>query len=743
MTSKPPASPASSTIRYSGLDGLRAVAVTLVVGYHLFPPALLPGGFIGVDVFFVISGFLITTLLLREHAQTGRIALGGFWKRRARRLLPALALVVTVCATAAWVIGGDVLLRLGDQVLGAFTFSYNWVSIAGDAGYFGGAAPELFRNFWSLAVEEQFYVLWPLILPLFLLLPRAWGRVAATLALAAASAMWMGVVVTSGEVTRAYFGTDTHAFGILLGVALAFALAPRLGRAAPVLALTPALMLAGGWKVVAPPPPKPQPTAPGVRAATGIIGTAALAALIGVALLPPTLTTATFPGATLTASALSAVAIAAAVWPGSVFGPAMDVRPLRWIGDRSYGIYLWHWPLLVLAVAAGRQSGPEAGFSPWLGAGVLVVTLVAAELSYRFVETPVRRRGFRGALRELGVRFRGTPAARLGAIATVTAGVLVIGGTSAAVAAAPAVSSSEAIVAAGIEALEAASATPLAPPSADPTTTAAPVPPAATASSAPPAASPASPTVSASASASSSVWPSASPSASASESATATPTASASPSASAPDAAAPAESSGPLSSKPSPVPSPTAVAGDQVTAVGDSVMLASAPGLLERLPGIQVDAAVSRQSWQGAGIVDRLAGAGMLRPYVVVALGTNGSVSGSALERIAAIAGPDRHLILVTAYAPRSWIPGVNADLAAFAESHPGVVIADWAGAIADRTDLLAGDHVHPGREGGRIFAEVIAGAIDRIEQDRAQQQYERELRLYRILKESALPVGE
>ena len=186
MTSKTPPTPQA---RYAGLDGMRAIAVALVVVYHLFPQSPVRGGFIGVDVFFVISGFLITTLLLRETAATGRIALGAFWQRRARRLLPALAAVVTVCATAAWFVGGDVLVRLGEQVLGAATFSYNWVSIAGGGGYFSSAAPELFRNFWSLAVEEQFYVLWPLVLPLFLLLPRAWGRAAAVLGLAAASAV--------------------------------------------------------------------------------------------------------------------------------------------------------------------------------------------------------------------------------------------------------------------------------------------------------------------------------------------------------------------------------------------------------------------------------------------------------------------------------------------------------------------------------------------------------------------------
>src|SRR3546814_73481 len=124
----------SRPARFAGLDGLRAIAVALVIAYHLFPDWVFAGGFVGVDVFFVISGFLITTLLLAERDRTGSVSLSGFWKRRARRLLPALAVVVTVCASLAWLIGGDVLARLGMQILGAATFSYNWRSEARRVG---------------------------------------------------------------------------------------------------------------------------------------------------------------------------------------------------------------------------------------------------------------------------------------------------------------------------------------------------------------------------------------------------------------------------------------------------------------------------------------------------------------------------------------------------------------------------------------------------------------------------------
>ncbi|QEW02108.1 acyltransferase family protein [Microbacterium lushaniae] len=606
-----PASPRPA--RFAGLDGLRAIAVALVIVYHLFPGWVFAGGFVGVDVFFVISGFLITTLLLSERERTGRISLSGFWKRRARRLLPALALVVTVCASAAWLVGGDVLARVGAQVLGAATFGYNWISLAEGSSYFAASAPELLRNLWSLAVEEQFYVVWPLLLPLVLLLPWRAARVGLALAAAAASAWWMArLVVEDGAVTRAYFGTDSHAFGILIGVALAFAMQR-------VLHDPPAWMQRRPWRV-------------GALAA----GVAAVAGIVWVGTLPATDSAATFPGALLAASVLTAVAIAAGVWPGSWFGRGIDAAPLRWIGDRSYGLYLWHWPLVIL-LAAG--SAPGAGVPAGTGVVSLALTAAFAEASYRFVETPVRRHGFRGAVRRLAASLTGGPVRRLGALATVTCAVLVLGGTTAAIAGAPAATTAQSAVQAGIDALRDQEAAPAATPEPEPTAT--------------------------------------------------------------------------------PAPSPTPVQGAEITAVGDSVMLASAPALVERFPGIHVDASVSRSMYAAPGILEQLEAAGTLRRYVVVALGTNGSIERSTLQRMREIVGPDRILILVTAHAPRDWIAGVNEELTTFARI-TGVGLADWAGAVAPRPDVLAGDGIHPGDAGGVLFADTVAGAVDAAEARRA-----------------------
>jgi hypothetical protein len=314
----------------------------------------------------------------------------------------------------------------------------------------------------------------------------------------------------------------------------------------------------------------------------------------------------------------------------------------------------------------------------------LGLTLAAAEGSYRLLETPVRRHGFRGSLLRIGRRLGGTPVARVRALTAMVACVLLLGGTTAAIAAAPDVSSGHAAVLAGIEAVQEAPG---------PALTATPLP------------------------SLSSTAESADPDR---ESPSATPPASPSPA--------------PIATHPVPSPSPTPVTGAEISAVGDSVMLASAPALFERFPGIHVDASVSRSSWAGPGILEQLATDGQLRPYVVIALGTNGPLNADAMERMVQITGPDRRLILVNAYAPRDWIPGVNADLAAFAASHRGVIVADWAGAIATRTDLLAGDQVHPGSAGAQVFADSIATAVATAETNRVEAQYQADLRAYRRL---------
>lgn len=359
-----------------GLDGLRAIAIIAVLTYHLRPTSL-PGGFLGVDVFFVVSGFLITTLLLREIGTRGRINLPQFWLRRARRLLPALVSVVLVSVSLSWLVGGDLLVDIGRQALGALTFSNNWLEIAADSSYFARTSPLLFVNFWSLAIEEQFYLLWPVVLVLLLALTTtANQRIRFALAVAGGSALLMAVLYTPGEdATRVYYGTDTHVFGLMIGVALAFTWA------------APHSWLHSRWWQR-------------WRAPAGLL------ALVGLGWLMTALSSelaVTFRGGILAANVLTAVALAALLGPVTPLRRLMQLRPLEWIGQRSYGIYLWHWPVILILTEALPATTYDSTLRWVTRAVALLVTLVVAAVSYRWFEQPIRRLGF-GAAARAGAR---------------------------------------------------------------------------------------------------------------------------------------------------------------------------------------------------------------------------------------------------------------------------------------------------------------------------------------------------
>ena len=382
-----PARPRHPAGRLAGLDGLRAVAITAVLLFHL-DPSWLPGGFLGVDVFFVVSGFLITTLLVRERTATGRIDLPGFWARRARRLLPALVVCVPASVLLARLSEGDLLVGIQRQVLGAFTFTTNWLEIGAGSDYFTATSPQLLMNLWSLAVEEQFYLLWPLVvLGLLAVTRRPETRAAAALAIAALSAALMALRLDPDSPTRVYYGTDTHVMGLMLGAALAFA------YAAPHRAWTTSRWWGLHRREVA---------------------ATALATLLGLMLLAGEGSALTFRGGILLASVASTALVLVVVERPGPLRAVLELPPARWVGARSYGIYLWHWPVFLVI---GQDLPVAPGGGPYLltRAWCVVVTLVIADLSYRFLEMPVRRHGFAGSARLALGRLRrlGTRGARV------------------------------------------------------------------------------------------------------------------------------------------------------------------------------------------------------------------------------------------------------------------------------------------------------------------------------------------
>ncbi|HEX6567750.1 MAG TPA: acyltransferase family protein [Acidimicrobiales bacterium] len=367
-------SPAPTLDYRPALDGLRAVAVLAVMAEHagLRAPGstqpLLPGGFLGVDVFFVISGFLITSLLLVEHHRSGGVDLRAFWLRRARRLLPAVALMVA--GTAVLVAAADLPLDAASargDAFAALGYVANWRFVVTDQSYFAAfGLPSPFRHLWSLSVEEQWYVVFPPVLVgLCALVRRRPGALLAVLVGAAlASAAWMAACHTPGEdPSRVYYGTDTRAQALLVGAALSVVMVRFPGVTRRVGALTP------------------------VMAVAGVVVLAALFHTVegqGASL---------YRGGFLVVAVVSAAAVGGVALPGAR-GPVhwlLGRRGPVLVGRISYGLYLWHWPLFVWLTPdrVGLEGGPLLALRT-------AASFAVAGLSYVLVEQPVRRQGLRG-----------------------------------------------------------------------------------------------------------------------------------------------------------------------------------------------------------------------------------------------------------------------------------------------------------------------------------------------------------
>jgi peptidoglycan/LPS O-acetylase OafA/YrhL len=327
------------------LDGLRGVSILAVMLYHT---RLLPGGFLGVDVFFVLSGFLITSLLLEEHASTGRVSLRAFYVRRALRLLPALAPLVAIAGGA--MIARDPSAGTVGFVLSVIFYVANWAIVYGlPQGLLGHA--------WSLAIEEQFYLLWP---PLLLLL-LGWLRRRGALLLLMAAAVGLAVAYrfaitgTPSGMARIYVGLEAHADPVLIGCTLGIFCASsffRRTRRAIVV-----------WNVL------------GVLAGIGLVN------LLARSRFPEDYV---FASASTTTAIASALVIVAALLPSSPCGGVLRWAPLMWIGRRSYALYLWHYPVFYLAGPLWRPGAePAAALLAW------AIAFALAAASFRYVEQPM------------------------------------------------------------------------------------------------------------------------------------------------------------------------------------------------------------------------------------------------------------------------------------------------------------------------------------------------------------------
>ena len=607
------------------LDGLRALAVAVVVAYHL-GYSFVPGGYIGVEVFFVLSGWLVCALLHSEHQKTGRIDLKRFWLRRARRLLPAVSVVMAATLVVATLSHYDRFVSLRGDALGALAYALNWRLIFTQQSYFEAAAgPSPLQHLWSLSIEEQFYLALPLLLGV-VLATRFTARHGASLLLAAAvaSTLWRFVLEEPGvDPSRIYYGTDTRAAGLLIGATLGMVWVPSRLRRVP-----------GRWAWL--------PLDLAALACLAVIGRYAL----DVSEHDP----GAFGASLTTIQLATIVLIAAVVHPvQGLVAKSLSIAPLRWVGQRSYGIYLWHWPIIV-AIAAAPGEQPE---SPAWSATIVVLTLLLAGISYRWIEQPIRERGFGQAILDLrGWLPREMVTRPLFGGAAVALSLLTLAGlvvTTHHLVTTPRDELATAeMAAADIEAAPTATTTSLQPTALAPSSQA---------------------------------------------------------------MAAPADMAvPPLTTPPPTLPPPPPL--PPITGIGDSVMLGAGPALSARLgPTMHVEAKVGRQMIDSPRLVADLADHGRLGDVVILHLGANGPFPDSTIDDIVDITG-DRKLLLVNVKVPRRWEGEVNDRIISAIQRHRKVTLVDWRQVADAEPGLLTRDGYHLTPTGAQRYSDVVAAAV-------------------------------
>ena len=380
------------------IDGLRAFAVFAVILYHMGLPWA-KGGLLGVTVFFVISGYLITGLLTAEWESSRTINLPQFWLRRIRRLFPAMVTVIVVMAAVDAFASPLLLTKMRPDIIPGLFWFENWWYIFRDLSYFEAAgAPSPLTHFWSLAIEEQFYLIWPIIL---LGVYKAGAKKKLVrrmcLVLAVISALAMALMVDpAGDPSRVYYGTDTRAFSLLIGAWLSFAW--------PGAQLTPE-----GTRNV---------PATSVRMLDAV-GVAAFLGIVAMCVFVSGYSAFMYYGGLVLCSVLSAVVIAVLAHPRSMFAKIAASKPLVWIGQRSYGMYLWHFPIIVLLEPRNATMLPF-----WIHFVEIALILGVSHLSYKYIETPIRKQGFKEFFGKLRGKIPAIAAA--GAVTLVAIGGIIL-----------------------------------------------------------------------------------------------------------------------------------------------------------------------------------------------------------------------------------------------------------------------------------------------------------------------------
>jgi peptidoglycan/LPS O-acetylase OafA/YrhL len=641
-----------------GLDGMRAIAVVAVMLYHA-NHQWLPGGFLGVEVFFVISGYLITLLLMAERETTGTIALLAFWGRRARRLLPALFVLLFLVLTYSMMFKASVLGKLRGDLVAALFYVSNWYQVWVGQGYTAGSDFVPLRHLWSLAVEEQFYLFWPIVM-LFLMRRHGTRRLMMTarwlVGLAVVITVFTAIAYHAGRIGECsvtpdaywtleghcvskmdalYLSTITRSTGVLLGAAFAMVWRPR------------AIMRSR------------------LRQRSRVLD---LVAIVGLAILGLQfwyLSVANdegeanawlFRGGFLVTASATLMIIAAVTHRHALTGRILSIRPLLWVGTRSYGLYLFHWPIYQVI---REVAGVPLTWQQFLVA--MVVTVPITEVSYRFLEMPIRRREFWARWDDL--RRRGTPGARQAlAMSVVVCLLLLAVGVIRLGLAELKPNEVEATLAAGEQ--NTTSLDQLL----------------------------------------------GNDGASSGTAGTTAPQEVATGSTQPPDTGSvPSTVETTTTSSTSTTTTTTTLPSEPVDylAVGDSVMLGAAGVLTSR--GYTVDAHKNRQMLDMVPIFQQFGDAGLFGDPVVIHLGTNGPFDAETLDALLAPLATVPNVIILNVHANRSWTANNNALLAARDQPGDNIILIDWD-ALATQCpgSCFAADGIHLNAAGQEYYADVI-----------------------------------
>ncbi|CAM4016755.1 acyltransferase family protein [Mesobacillus zeae] len=627
----------------AGLDGLRALAVLSVIAYH-FNFSWASGGFLGVDIFFVLSGYLITSLILPDHDHPFEFSLKKFWIGRIRRLLPAA--YVMIMSTFVWVVlfHRELLTTVRGDTIASIFYGSNWWFIFHKLSYFDSmGSPSPIKNLWSLAIEEQFYLVWPLVVLAGLHILKKRSRFSTfVLAGAFCSALLMAVLYEPGsDPSRVYYGTDTRSFELLIGCWLALVW--------PMKRLSTKKVSAN------------------LKNKLNITSAISFGIFILCVVFVDEYQTFLYWGGMLLVCLNAAVLIACVCHPSSSLGQLLSWKPLRWIGTRSYGIYLWHYPVIVLGTPVYEIGQPVY----WRVALQLIITFGIAEISYRFIEMPIRKHGLLPFLRQLHPSLKWSSASFTRRAATVsltmvllvfTAGITgVVKGEGNGREESPTIikiNNSEKPAAregSGKDAPEKQGIHPAEKEKQD-------------------------------------KKPEQKQESNMEQK---------------------SESNLEVSEseKEEAAPPPEKIMNKEILAIGDSVMLDAAPSLLKRFPNITIDAKVGRQVSQAIQLAPSYAAFNHPDKAVIIQLGTNGFFTEDQIDTLLdSFSNAD--IYLVNARVPRPWERKVNESLKEIAKEHEHITLVDWHGTGINHPEYFGSDGVHLGHKGAEALTDLITQTI-------------------------------